>query len=117
MSRRISRQPVRQFLTLLLACVVLAPSALPLGMVSAQTSDSNSIVPTSGVTDLCNGALEASTADTRYVVSAEELNLRSGPSTNCDIVAELKRDAELTLAGEIMEGGDSDLGAGYYNGR
>ena len=106
MSRRISRQAARRLLTLLLACVVLAPLAHPLGMISAQTSDSNSIVPTSPDIDPCKRASETSTADTRYVVSVEELNLRSGPSTSCDIVAELKRDAQLTLAGEVIEAGD-----------
>ncbi|MCO5221861.1 MAG: polysaccharide deacetylase family protein [Thermomicrobiales bacterium] len=56
----------------------------------------------------------------RYVVSVPELNLRSGPSTTCEIVAELDRDTAVYLIGEQTEDEDyiwipvsTSAGVGY----
>jgi uncharacterized protein YgiM (DUF1202 family)/peptidoglycan/xylan/chitin deacetylase (PgdA/CDA1 family) len=106
-------------LLMLLAIVMLG--GMPLSMVSAQNPFSNQspgIQPSGG--GLCTPKLDATAKGERYIVAVDELNLRSGPSTECDIVAELKRDTELTVIGEQAIGGDftwlpvsSAAGAGY----
>ncbi|MCO5221862.1 MAG: SH3 domain-containing protein [Thermomicrobiales bacterium] len=45
-------------------------------------------------------------AGDRYIVSSAETNLRSGPSTSCDIVAELERDTALVVVGDLVDGDD-----------
>lgn len=89
---------------LMLVCLLALPSIAFLSTpAAAQDTKPPTIASTTKSEDLCQAKLAASTTGARYVVSAEELNLRTGPSTTCDIVAELKRGAELTLIGEIKE--------------
>src|SRR3954453_4604013 len=97
---------VRLFLFVIM---VIVASGLPAPLTSAQNPFSDggpSIVPTDG--SLCSAKLETSDKRHRYVVAVDELNLRSGPSTECDIVAELKRDTELFAIGDSTKEGDYD---------
>ncbi|HET9660765.1 MAG TPA: SH3 domain-containing protein, partial [Thermomicrobiales bacterium] len=87
--------------------MTLVAGALPLSLTSAQNPFSDggpSIVPTGE--SVCSPKLATSDKGERYVVAVDELNLRSGPSTDCDIVAELKRDTELVAVGESTAEGD-----------
>ena len=69
----------------------------------AQDTDTSNSTPTSTTSSICSPKLVKAAEGTRYVVSAEELNLRAGASTTCDIVAELERGAELVLIGKPVE--------------
>jgi peptidoglycan/xylan/chitin deacetylase (PgdA/CDA1 family)/uncharacterized protein YraI len=107
-------------IAVLATLLLMATLALPREPAVAQETAAGSGTPTSTVSSLCSPKLAAADADTRYVVSAEELNLRSGPSTSCDIVAELTRGAELMLIGEPEDGDEftwapvsSERGEGY----
>ncbi len=66
------------------------PSASVLASNPSGDKDDN---PSSTVSAICAPKLDANSAGTRYVVSVPDLNLRSGPSTTCEIVAELDRTA------------------------
>jgi peptidoglycan/xylan/chitin deacetylase (PgdA/CDA1 family)/uncharacterized protein YraI len=103
----------------MLAIVFLlaVPILLP-GTAVAQTIVP--VSPTPASDSECDPKLDALSEGPRYVVSAEELNLRSGPSTDCDIVAELARGTELVLIGELDEAADftwapvsGEAGVGY----
>src|SRR5215218_3467239 len=93
----------RQMVVLVTVLLVTA-LAIPLETLSAQEADTGRGRPVSTVASLCSPKLTASDAGTRYVVAAEELNLRSGPSISCEIVAELERGAELVSIGETEVG-------------
>jgi peptidoglycan/xylan/chitin deacetylase (PgdA/CDA1 family)/uncharacterized protein YgiM (DUF1202 family) len=107
----------------LLVIVTIMSGGLPLSSTSAQNPFSDgapSIIPTGTGGSLCGQALAASEKGDRYVVAVDELNLRSGPSTECDIVAELTRDTELFVVGETTAEDDyvwvpvsSAVGTGY----
>lgn len=113
-----SRMTVR---LLVLVVSMMIAGGMPLSLVSAQnpfSDDGPPIVPTGGT--LCSPRLTATDKGDRYIVAVDELNLRAGPSTDCDIVAELKRDAELFAVGEATTAGDyvwvpvsSAAGTGY----
>jgi peptidoglycan/xylan/chitin deacetylase (PgdA/CDA1 family)/uncharacterized protein YraI len=86
----------------------------------AENPASDSEGPTSTISSLCAPKLTASAAGDRFVVSVPELNLRSGPSTRCDIVAELGRDTTIFLLGEETQNDDytwvpvsTESGVGY----
>lgn len=85
-----------------LLAFVLATGLLPGGSGAAQSPSTPSATPVSPTGDntLCSPQLSEAKKTDRYVVSVDELNLRSGPSVECEIVAELKRDAELIQIGE-----------------
>jgi peptidoglycan/xylan/chitin deacetylase (PgdA/CDA1 family)/uncharacterized protein YgiM (DUF1202 family) len=99
-----SRMSIRVLLILILMMVA---GGAPVALVSAQNPFSNGgppIVATQG--SVCTPRLDASDKGDRYIVAVDELNLRSGPSTDCDIVAELKRDTELYTVGQTTTAGD-----------
>jgi peptidoglycan/xylan/chitin deacetylase (PgdA/CDA1 family)/uncharacterized protein YraI len=86
----------------------------------AENPASDSDGPTSTISSLCAPKLTPSAAGDRFVVSVPELNLRSGPSTRCDIVAELERDTTIFLLGEETRNDDytwvsvsTESGVGY----
>jgi len=73
-----------------------------------------------GATEPCSPTLARSGQGGRSIVSVEELNLRSGPSTACGIIAELKRGDVLVSLGDPIADGDylwapvsSEAGSGY----
>jgi peptidoglycan/xylan/chitin deacetylase (PgdA/CDA1 family)/uncharacterized protein YgiM (DUF1202 family) len=113
-----SRFSVR--LLLLLVAMIVA-GGLPLSLTRAQNPFSDSgpqIIPTGG--SLCAPKLDATDKGDRYIVAVDELNLRSGPSTDCTVVAELKRDTELFAIGDVTTEGDyvwvpvsSSAGSGF----
>jgi peptidoglycan/xylan/chitin deacetylase (PgdA/CDA1 family) len=84
--------------------VLLAILALPIEMALAQGTATGNGTSASTVSSLCSPKLTSSETGARYVVSAEELNLRAGPSTSCPVVAGLERDDELVLIGEPTDG-------------
>ncbi|MEZ4530170.1 MAG: polysaccharide deacetylase family protein [Thermomicrobiales bacterium] len=86
------------FVVLLVA--LIAMGALPLSPVSAQTDPPKS--PPIEPVDPCKPVSSSTSGGDRYIVSAEAVNLRSGPSIDCGIVAELERETELTLVGEFV---------------
>ena len=76
--------------------------------------------PSSSMSSLCAPTLSPASPGDRFVVSVPELNLRSGPSTTCEIVAELERNAAIFLIGDETERDDytwvpvsTDAGVGY----
>jgi uncharacterized protein YgiM (DUF1202 family) len=113
-----SHMSIRVLLILILTMVA---GGAPVVLVSAQNPFSDSappIVATEGT--VCAPRLDATDKGDRYIVAVDELNLRSGPSTDCDIVAELKRDTELYTVGQTTTAGDytwvpvsTSAGTGY----
>lgn len=76
--------------------------------------------PTSSKSSLCSPNLAASSDGDPFVVSVPELNLRSGPSTTCDILAELGRNTFITVIGDVIEDDEytwapvsTDAGVGF----
>lgn len=92
---------------LVLIAMLLSTSVAPLDRVDAQvpaTEDSSPMVSVESA--LCVPGSSARDDEQQYVVAAEELNLRSGPSTICSILAELTRGAELVSTGDPIDGDD-----------
>jgi peptidoglycan/xylan/chitin deacetylase (PgdA/CDA1 family) len=88
--------------------------------VRAENPSTGEGSPQSTVSSLCSPKLSPSSAGERFVVSVPELNLRAGPSIDCDIVAELSRDNAVFLLGDETENDDyvwvpvsTDSGVGY----
>lgn len=111
-----ARAAFRFALVLLLALCVLP---LRIGLAENPSNDASD-TPTSTVSALCSPKWDAATPGDHYVVSVPELNLRSGPSVSCDIVAELGRDASVVQAGSEIEDDDyvwvpvtTESGSGY----
>lgn len=105
---------------ILLAIVLVAV----IGSTSKVAAQSTQIMAAAAATPesmaLCTPRLVDSSSGDRSIVSAEELNLRSGPSTECSIVAELKRGDALVSLGDPVADGDyvwmpvsSAVGSGY----
>ncbi len=113
-----TRMHVRILVFVLLASIC---AGWPLSLTSAQNPFSDgtpSLFPGGG--SLCSPGIGSADQGDRYVVAIDGLNLRSGPSTDCAIVAELKRDTELVATGKPETSGDyewlpvsSDHGNGY----
>src|SRR5215203_3231023 len=74
--------------------------------VFAENPSANDDGPTSSISSVCSPSLSSSTAADRYVVSVPELNLRSGPSTSCEIVAELERNVTIYGIGDEVDSED-----------
>ena len=111
--------PVRVFQLALLVLPVLL-SVMPTHEIFAENPSGNDDGPTPSISSVCSPSLSASMAGDRFVVSVPELNLRSGPSTSCDIVAELERNVAIYLIGDEVDSDDyvwvpvtTDAGAGY----
>lgn len=105
--------------SILATALVLMAITLPRDSTFAQNSSSGNDSPTIEST-LCSPKQMRSSEGTRYLVSVDELNLRAGPGTTCDIVAELERGATLELAGDSVQADgyvwvpvSSQLGDGY----
>ncbi|MEZ4506329.1 MAG: SH3 domain-containing protein [Thermomicrobiales bacterium] len=104
--------------------LILASILLSLGgtwsEVRAENPSSGSSGPTSTKASICAPNLAPSSGGERYVVSVPELNLRSGPSTDCDILAELDRNTAVYSIGEEIEDDEyvwvpvsTDAGVGF----
>jgi peptidoglycan/xylan/chitin deacetylase (PgdA/CDA1 family)/uncharacterized protein YraI len=114
------RLPGSRFCLLILA-LLLGIGGLALEPASAQNPFSDESPGFSlGEPSTCAPSLNASAKGPLYVVAVDELNLRAGPSVDCDIVAELKRDAQLVVIGDAISESDftwvpvsSATGAGY----
>ncbi len=119
MSSRCTRAIVRLLPAFVISLsLVLSVSSLSTAL--AENPSTGSDGPTSTISALCSPKLSPSSTGDRFVVSVPELNLRSGPSTSCGIVAELERNASIILIGEATEGDDftwvpvsTESGVGY----
>lgn len=92
----------------------------PLSAIAENPVSDSATSPSSTVSALCAPKLGDTDAGERYVVSAPELNLRAGPSTSCDIVAELKRNTTVFQIGDEKQESEytwvpvsTDAGMGY----
>ncbi len=108
-----------RFRSLILASILLSLSGT-WSEVRAENPSSGSSGPTSTKASICAPNLAPSSGGERYVVSVPELNLRSGPSTDCDILAELDRNTAVYSIGEEIEDDEyvwvpvsTDAGVGF----
>lgn len=89
------------------ALLILALTAgSPLPALAGNPTKSDGAPPSSTVNARCSPTLSSSDRGERFVVAVPELNLRSGPSTSCNIVAELARDTAVFLIGEETQEDD-----------
>lgn len=110
----------RVAMTLILAAIAAA-GLLPRSVVRAENPSSGAgSRPSSNISRLCAPEMSATAAGARFVVSVPELNLRTGPSLECAVVAELKRDVAVTVLGDSQKRDDytwvpvsTALGLGY----
>jgi peptidoglycan/xylan/chitin deacetylase (PgdA/CDA1 family)/uncharacterized protein YraI len=100
MSGHRARSLVFRFVVLVALVLPLLCSTATSYTTYAQRSGSESWAPSSTISSLCSPKLTESTAGDRFVVSVPELNLRSGPSTRCEILAELDRNTEVFVLGD-----------------
>ena len=117
MSARVPCLVPRLLLVLMLAVLV---GISPMLVSAGNPGDDNGGGPSSTVSSLCSPNLASTVRGDRFVVAVPELNLRSGPSTSCEIVAELKRNVAVFLIGAETENDDytwvpvsTDGGTGY----
>ncbi len=117
MFARVPRIVPRLLSTIVLVLLVGFP---PLLASAGNPEEGGNTGPTSTVSALCSPKLERTTGGDPFVVAVPELNLRSGPSTTCPIVAELDRNVAVFLIGDETEKDDytwvpvsTESGAGY----
>ncbi len=95
------------FRAILLLAILFFGMTPPAPGAGAQTPGGATVAsPTPTPKTACASGTDQSAGGERLVISAEEVNLRSGPSTECPIIAELKRGDYLTTAGNPVAGGD-----------
>lgn len=90
-------------LALLAATIILASMGSPAETTVAQESESGGANSPAIIATTCSPREFTSNLGPEFVVSVEELNLRSGPGTTCEIVAKLSQGDRLALAGEAIE--------------
>ena len=103
-----------------LALMLLLSGMTPSIALGENPSSDKESAPSSTVSALCSPTLVGEETGDRFVVSVPELNLRSGPSIVCDIVAELSRDTAVAQIGNEKQEDDytwvpvaTDAGTGY----
>lgn len=115
-----SRSCRRHLLSLVMGLLIAFSSGASQVALAGNPTNASETGPSSTVSSLCSPSISASAVGERYVVSVPELNLRSGPSTSCDIVAELTRDTAVYLVGDETQEDDftwvpvsTDAGSGF----